>query len=119
MASDNAFPRPWLRVLWISGRNRLMVLASAANSGMRDRVAQDIHPASSCLPVAPLGREDLAELFFEQVGAVERVVGLGDGGHGGALVRSGGFFSSAHRLFLSAAASANTRPMRGCGDGST
>jgi hypothetical protein len=25
-------------------------------------------------------------LLFEQVGAVERKVGLGDGGHGGALV---------------------------------
>lgn len=32
------------------------------------------------------GCEDFTELLFEQVGAVERKVGLGDRGYGGALV---------------------------------
>ncbi len=63
----------------------MIVLASAANSGMRDRLVQDSQPAGSCLPVAPLVAKT-SRSCSEQVGAVERVVGLGDGGHGGALV---------------------------------
>jgi len=47
VASERALLRPWSWVLWIRGRNRVIVLASLMNSGMRQRWAQEIQPASS------------------------------------------------------------------------
>jgi len=71
VASDRALPRPWSRVLWISGRNRLMVRARATNSGMRQRRAQASQPAGQQRPSAgALGLEGGAELLLEEVGPV-------------------------------------------------
>src|SRR5664280_1326604 len=87
VASDRAFDTPCLwRVFQISCWNRLIVRASATNSWSRERRAQAIQPARSCSPRRPFGGEDRAELFLEQVGAVEGGVRGSDRGQALSLV---------------------------------
>ena len=88
VASDRALDTPCLwRVFQISCWNRLMVRASATNSWSRERRAQAIQPPRSCSPWRAFGGEDRAELFLEQVGAVEGGVRGPDRGQALSLVR--------------------------------
>ena len=69
----------------MSARCRAIALASSTKAGMRQRLAQASHAWSSTVARTPLRVNTSPGFFFQQVGAVEAVVDLGDSGELGPL----------------------------------
>jgi hypothetical protein len=63
----------------MSRRNRVSVFASFANSGMRDRRAQAISPASSALPLSPFTRKASRSCSYLLTGLRSRDMPTGAG----------------------------------------
>ena len=76
--SMSALDRPHSRVASIAARLAVMRCASSMNAGSRDRRAQPSHWSRACFAFVAFDGEHVSQRFFEQVGAPQPGVGLGD-----------------------------------------
>lgn len=113
VASDLALERPCSTALRIKVPEAGDGLGEPDEGGDAASASPGDPADQQCPGLGQLGLEDHAELFFEQVGSVDRAVVLGMAARvvRWSPVRSGGFFSSAHWVALIVVAW-SARPVR-------